>query len=175
MSSSLSQFDSKSYFEGIFAEYSDELFRFCVTKVSSREESIDIVQEVFFKLWQYILSGTLPENPRALLYKMTRNKIIDRYRTNKHDTSLDDTESTTEFADESTDIALTIEQSYDSDQLLALLDTLHPTYKEILLLRYVDELSVSEIAVHLGISPNSVSIRLHRAIKELQELVRTQQ
>jgi RNA polymerase sigma-70 factor (ECF subfamily) len=171
MNSSLSPFDATSYFEGIFSEYSDEVFRFCITKVPSREEAVDITQDVFGRLWQYIQSGTLPTNPRALLYKMIRNKIIDRYRTKKPSLSLDSPDVSIDNLDSTEDASIEIDQTFDADRIMNLLDELSPTHREVLVLRYLDDLSVAEIAQLLDVSPNTVSIRIHRAAKELKNLV----
>ena len=66
----------------------------------------------------------------------------------------------------------------ERNQLVALVrasvDQLPDGYREVYLLRDVDELSTEETATALGITPNAVKIRLHRARQALMTLVRKQ-
>lgn len=63
--------------------FSDELFRFCLSKVRNRDESLDIVQETFVKTWDYLRNGKTIEMTRPFLYRTARNIIIDRSRKKK--------------------------------------------------------------------------------------------
>jgi RNA polymerase sigma-70 factor, ECF subfamily len=68
------------------------------------------------------------------------------------------------------------DEQLERDQLLALVrasvEQLPDGYREVYLLRDIDELSTEETATALGITPNAVKIRLHRARQALMTLVR---
>jgi RNA polymerase sigma-70 factor (ECF subfamily) len=51
------------------------------------------------------------------------------------------------------------------------IDQLRPNYREVLLLRYVEQLSMSEIGAVLGISVAAVKMRHVRALERLRELL----
>ena len=53
------------------------------------------------------------------------------------------------------------------------LDTLHEAYRELIVLRYVNDLSIQEIASITGLTENNVSVKLHRAVESLKKLVQT--
>jgi RNA polymerase sigma-70 factor (ECF subfamily) len=68
------------------------------------------------------------------------------------------------------------DEQLERDQLLSLVRecvcNLPDGYREVYVLRDVDELSTEETATALGITPNAVKIRLHRARQALMTLVR---
>ncbi len=108
------------------------------------------------------------EQIRPFLYRVARNLIIDLSRkktTLSLDTYLEDGGDIKETNPDQFGLA------FDVDRVLKLVDSLDPKYREPLVLRYVEDLSLSEIADIMGVSENVVSVRLHRAIKQVQALV----
>lgn len=64
-----------------------------------------------------------------------------------------------------------LEVDIDSQIAVKLLDELSFGNREVLVMRFVDDLSVTEIAETLGVTPNTVSIRIHRGISELKKII----
>ena len=54
-----------------------------------------------------------------------------------------------------------------------MIKNLPETYSEILFMRYVEELGVSEIAAITGKSVNVISVRINRGIKRLKEIIKS--
>lgn len=156
----------------LYETYSDAIFRFCLTKTKNRDVALDLTQDTFMKTWEYLASGKTVDQIRPFLYRVARNLIVDLSR-KKTSLSLDT------YLEEGGDIKdetpQAFGQSFDVDQVLKLVDKLDPKYRDPLLLRYVEDLTVPEIARTLGVSENVVSVRLHRAIKQVQDLVNDQQ
>ena len=71
--------DDKKRFTDIYNQESDALFRFCLSRLSDREKALELTQETFTRLWKLMLEGR-GDKPRALLYAIARNLIIDWYR-----------------------------------------------------------------------------------------------
>lgn len=153
----------------VYEEYGDAIFRFCLTKTKNRDIALDLTQDTFIKTWEYLASGKEVELIRPFLYRVARNLIIDLSR-KKKTLSLDN------YLDEGGNIADTAQpefgKSFDVDQALALVQSLDPKYRDPLLLRYVEDLSVSEIAKVLSLSENVISVRLHRGVKQLQTIIK---
>lgn len=159
---------SADTFLQIYEEYADAIFRFCLTKTKNRDIAVDVTQDTFIKTWEYLASGKQVELIRPFLYRVARNLIIDLSRkktTLSLDTYLEDGGDIKETNPDQFGLA------FDVDQVLKLVDSLDPKYREPLVLRYVEDLSLGEIAQVMGISENVVSVRLHRAIKQVQTLV----
>jgi RNA polymerase sigma-70 factor (ECF subfamily) len=159
---------NKQEFLRTFNAYGDAIFRFCVLKVSSREIAQDISQEVFTRYWQALRKGEDFKNERAYLYTVARNLIIDWYR-KKKESSLDTlTDAGIEFQG---DAANSISDKSEIREVLEVIDQLDEDDREVMLLRYVEGFSPKEIAQLLSESPNAISVRIHRALKKVQDLM----
>ena len=148
--------------------YVEKIYRFVYYKVSSKTEAEDITSEVFLKAWNYLIDrkDDSVASFSGLIYKITRNCIIDLYRkkARKVEAPLSEGEAIT------IDMAESVHIRYEADQVLALVGKLKSDYQEVILLRYVDELEVKEIAEILGKSSTSVRVMIHRSLKKLEQL-----
>lgn len=165
--------DDKKRFSDIYREESDALFRFCLLRVSDRERALDITQETFTRLWSSIVSGKHIDNPRALIFVIARNLIIDWYRRVKSVSleGLFGNEGEVEFDAPDEKATIEIEMSANAKQALELLESLEPQYKEVMYLRYVEDLQPKDIAEILEINTNTVSVRLTRGMEALRKLM----
>jgi len=157
-------------FATLYGTHSDEIFRFALYKLSDREKAKDVVQDTFVKAWDYLQKGGADlGNARAFLFRIARNLIIDSYRRVKH-MSIDAMEEFLHF-DLSDDSKSKEEMHTRVDMSIALeaLNILEEETRDIILMRYVDGLSVNEIADISGQRENTVSVQIHRAIKEMQD------
>ncbi len=162
----MDQEETKDRFLEVYDRYADDIFRFCVLKVSSRDVALDLSQETFMRFWQQLRKGTIIENERALLYTIARNLVIDWYRKRK-DQSLDTlSEAGFEFAG---DDQRNVTERAQIREVLAVIATLEESSREALTLRFVDGLSPQDIALLSNETANAVSVRINRALKKVQE------
>jgi RNA polymerase sigma-70 factor (ECF subfamily) len=158
----------QTQFLAAYDAYNDAIFRFCALKVSNRELAQDLTQEVFMRYWQSLRKGEKFKNERAYLYTLARNLVIDWYR-KKKESSLDAlTEVGIEFKGEG---AQSITDKAEAAEVLAVIEQLDDDAREVLLLRFVEGFSPKEIAELLSESANVISVRIHRALKKVQELM----
>jgi RNA polymerase sigma-70 factor (ECF subfamily) len=158
----------KTQFLSAYDAYGNAIFRFCVLKVSNRELAQDLSQEVFMRYWQSLRKGEDFKNERAYLYTLARNLVIDWYR-KKKEASLDAlTDAGLEFKG---DGAHSITDKSEVREILEVIDKLDEDDREALLLRFVEGFSPKEIAELLDESANVISVRIHRALKKVQELI----
>lgn len=166
----MDQDDSKIYFLETYDAYGSDIYRFCLLKVSSKEVAEDIAQEVFMRFWQSLREGTEFRNPRALLYTIARNLVIDWYR-KKKEASLDSlAEQGIDFGG---DDFKRITEYAEHEEVLAAIRELDGPSREALMLRFVDGLSPRDIAQMSGETPNAISVRINRAIKKVQQQLHT--
>lgn len=159
----------KNQFLKAYDDLHDALFRYIVLKISPRDKAVDLVQETFTRAWEYIVRGEEIGNIKSLLYRIAHNLVIDEYR-KKKETSLDSLmEDGFDYGENS---HATLEAKIDGDAVIKIARTLDEKYRDAVIMRYVDELSVGEIAAILGESENNVSVRIHRGIQKLKELLR---
>lgn len=158
-------------FENIYEVESDSIFRFCLVRVSNREQALDITQETFLRLWQNLQKDEVIKNNRAFLFTVAHRLIIDWYR-KKKSVSLD------KIIDNDDGVAEQILKDIDEENpllgaegryLLEKVEELSPTSREPVYLRFVEGLSPVEIGEILGISANAASARLNRGLNELRK------
>lgn len=160
-------------FTQVYERESDTLFRFCLLRVSDREKALDITQEAFTKLWRSFLLEKEVENPKALVFTIARNLIIDWYRKKKtlslESLSSDEDEREFDVGDEKATLA--IEHHAEVRHVLELLNQLPAEYREAVYLRFVEGLNPRDIAQVLDTSPNVVSVRITRGLATLRGLL----
>lgn len=169
--------DIKSTFEAVYKNESDAIFRFCLLRVSSREQALDIVQETFLRYWQSLQKDQEVLNDKALLFTIARRLVIDWYR-KKKSLSLekmmsDKDDGNNDFIDEKTEydkMAIGIEGRY----LVGKINKLDTSYRDPLYFRFVEDLSPPEIGKILRISANAASVRINRGLEELRKLYEKQ-
>ncbi len=158
-----------------FDEYGDALFRHAFLRLSDRERAIELVHDTFTKVWMYVKGGQEVKSFRPFLYKVLNNLIIDEYR-RKKSTSLDalfEKEGIDEamFDDLKDDSVQSLLAEMDGALAFSLVDKIPDMYREVLILRFVDQLGPKEISQLIEISENIVSVRLHRGLRILKELI----
>jgi RNA polymerase sigma-70 factor (ECF subfamily) len=162
-----------------FEEYSDALFRHAFLRISDRERAIDIVHDAYTKVWSYVRSGNEVESFRPFLYKVLNNLIIDEYRKTK-ESSLDalleaDGVDEGTFEDLTSNSVESLAATLDGKKAFELLDELPDTYREVIILRFVDDLGPKEIATLIEESENVVSVRIHRGLRLLRERIESRE
>ncbi len=158
-----------SAFGLLYDYYQPKIYRFVFIKVSRREEAEDLTHQVFLSAWENI------ENYKHLgfpfsswLYRIARNEVIDYYRTKKNNVELEKADSeiseppTAEFA---------IEKKFELENVRGAIGKLKPEYQDVIIMRFVEDLSPKEIAAALGKTEGAVKLLQHRAIKNLKALL----
>ncbi len=160
-------------FGQLYDHYATPIYRFIAIKVGTRQEAEDLMHEVFISAWQKLPRYEAQGYPfSSWLYKIARNRVIDYYRTKKSHLSIDDNpvlddevfgvrEGTEDEIDKGLDIAA----------VKVAMDQLTGEQREVVRLRFLDELSPAEIAVVLGKREGTVRIIQHRAIQKLKTIL----
>ncbi len=155
-------------FEKAYDAHSDAIFRHCYFRVRDRERAKEITQDVFMRTWKYMADGNGIENIRAFLYKTALNLVINETQRRKEHTSLETLREETGY-EPAQEEEIMEGDSVLYDRMFVELEKLPEQYKLVLVYRYIDGLSVKEIAQMLGEMSNTVSVRLHRAKVELRD------
>ena len=162
-----------------YDDFADDLYRFAYFKLGSEEEAKDLVSVIFLKTWNYIQTNSLKDSKtlRALLYKIARNAIIDHYRDKglSNSISLEDAPQALEVPDNSQNQEELIDQKADLELIRQKLMLLKDEYREVIIWRFIEDLSMDEIANITGKKKGNIRVLLHRAITALKELLEAQQ
>jgi RNA polymerase sigma-70 factor (ECF subfamily) len=157
-------------FEEVYNAHIKEIFRFSHLKVGERQTAEDIAANTFLKFWQRMSSGELVKNPRALLYFIARSLIIDHYRmqARRMNTNIDFLEEADMHLIDSYDLVESLDSKYAYETVMQAMPRLKESYQEIILLHYVEGLSMTEVSEILEETENNSRVRLHRALTELR-------
>ncbi len=159
---------TKQQFLEAYNQYGDAIFRYCFYKTSNREKALDLMQDTFVKTWEYIVAGKKIDNLKAFLYKSATNLIIDWFRKKKM-LSLDElSESGFDPSFDRTDRMI---NQLDGEIALEAVNLIEPIYRDVIVMRYVEELSIKEIADILEEKENNISVRLNRGMKKLRQVL----
>lgn len=170
---SLSKTDFNSYFEKIYNENIDQLYRFTYFRVSDKEKAIDIVQDVFFKYFKYLEDSLDKEydidfNHKAYLFKSIRNTIIDHYR-KKQTQSLDDLlDNGFEYSSDE-DVSHATSLDIDYKDILKSIKKLDMDSQELIYMRFIEGLSLTDISEITGQKENTISVKIHRILEKLKQ------
>lgn len=161
-------------FVALYDMYVKRIYRFVYFKVSSHEEAEDITSEVFLKAWHYLQEKKEVKSFSGLLYRVARNCIIDLYRGRvaKPETVLSDfSEEGAERAGDRGRWYADVQDKIETQKIIEALKKLKQEYREVVTLRYVDELEIDEIAEIVGRTRIAVRVTLHRAMKKVREIL----
>lgn len=155
--------------EGAYELYADAIFRHCYLRLSNREIAKELMQETFVKVFQYAGKGPNIENIRALLYRVANNMIVDYVRKVK-ETSLDALQEAGFDPTGADDVS--VAKRLDEQRVMVEMNKLSADDRQMITMRFIDEMKPQEIAEILGLNANVVSVRIHRAQKELKLLLK---
>jgi RNA polymerase sigma-70 factor (ECF subfamily) len=134
------------------------------------DDAEDVQQEVWLSVYRGIGGLSNPAAFRTWLYRTTRHRAVDFLRKRKREQELvDDVAIETVQVGEGSDDDSLVE--FDASTLDAALKAIPPPQREVMLLRYRDEMSYNEIALVVGCPVGTVRTRLHHAKRRLQELL----
>lgn len=149
----------------LFAAEESGLLRFAVGLVGRRSVAEELVQETFLRLHQV---WSEVENPRAWLYRSLRNLALNHLRDRKPESELHDETAAAEAS-------LPAEQLGRDEavgMVRLLLAELTPEDRDLIQLKYLDNLKYQEISRRTGLSVGNVGYRLHHLLKGLADNLR---
>jgi RNA polymerase sigma-70 factor, ECF subfamily len=151
-----------------YDKHADAIFKHCYFRLFNRERAKEIMQDTFLRAWEQMSKGVDIKNIKAFLYRIATNLIIDDTRKKKTN-SLDlMQEQGFNPAVSDTD---SIFNRLDGERVKKMIEQMDEKYATVILMRYVDDLTVKEIAEVLGVTQNVVSVRIHRGLKEIKKVV----
>jgi RNA polymerase sigma-70 factor (ECF subfamily) len=153
--------------------YVDDIYRFVYFKTGNEDDARDLTSEVFLKVWNYAQSKGLDgsKSLRAFIYKTARNSVIDYYRKLKEGRVDIGEENENSFPDEKQNLEEDMAIADDIALIKENLTKLKDEYREVILMRFVDELSFSEIADITGKTIGNIRVLTFRALQALRELI----
>ena len=161
----------QAFFAQLVERYKNYVFTLVLRFTDSREDAEEISQDVFVKAYRSLADFRGESKFSTWLYTVVRTSSITFLRKKKLDTtSLDNERTFLQLENrESGFNANTMEQKSRHAMVNAAIRLLSPDDGQIITLFYKGEQSLEEIGRIMGMEPNTVKVRLHRARNRLRE------
>lgn len=157
-------------FRTLYQENLGVVYRFVYSKVGNREEAEDLTSQVFLKAVRGLDRERGSQSIQSWLYQVARTTIADYWRAfyKVRATSLESMleQGWEEPAEERVELV-----SYrPEERVRRLLELLPPHYREVLVCRFLLNLSIKETAERMGLSEANVKVLQFRALKKAAEV-----
>jgi RNA polymerase sigma-70 factor (ECF subfamily) len=169
--------DSEAVVE-LYTTYADRIYSLVFNQVDrNRDAAQDIVQETFLAASKSASKFHGRSKVYTWLYSIAHRKVADFYRRKKREARYQ-TESSDGHIDPGSGgeplVTEIMEAEEKNRSIQETLSSLPLHYKEVLILKYVEEMPVAEISQVMGRSPKSVEGLLTRARRELRDRLAAQ-
>ncbi|MDB5085088.1 MAG: polymerase sigma factor SigW [Bacilli bacterium] len=155
--------------------YKNRLFNLAHRMLGNKQDAEDVLQDTFLRAYANLASYNDHHKFSTWIYRIATNACIDRLRKRKADVSLDAEQEDAEGTDLYSRIAslgLTPEEealhSETASELEQAIERLPASYRSVILLKYVHDLSLQEIADILQLPVSTIKTRIHRGREALR-------
>lgn len=146
-------------FEDFITKNLDSAYRYAYTYAKNKQDAEDILNESILKAWKAIDKLREAQYIKTWFYKIISNTAITYLKKQGSLVATEDVDL------ERLDF---VEDKYQEDSFESMIRTLPPMYKEVIVLRFFEEMSLCEIASVLDINENTVKTRLYRGLRALK-------
>jgi len=153
--------DSSRHFEVLYKRYYEKVLDKCYSFVKNRSIAEELTEDVFSKVFEKLPLFRQQSSFSSWLYAITYNHCIDYLRENKklHYPEWNRENILPEIISETDEII----DEINYDNLMVIMEMIHPEEKVLLLMKYKEELSMKEIGIALRVSEDAAKMRLKRA------------
>ncbi|WP_339317139.1 sigma-70 family RNA polymerase sigma factor [Paenibacillus sp. FSL R10-2734] len=138
----------------------ENIYRLAYSYVKNKEDALDVVQESIYKALSSIGLLKNPESVKSWLFRIVVTTSLDFLRKHKRVQPIDD-EALDYFIPGAEDV-------YPDFDLERTLDDLPLKYRNVIVLRYIEDLKIEEVAEILNENVNTVKTRLYQALQLLR-------
>ena len=149
-----------------YTTWAKPLYVFIYSYLGSKEESQDLVQEIFVKYWEK-LKTTAIENPKSYLFRSARNLLINK---KEHKLVVEKYRGQLTLSNDIEDPHFQIEVNEFKDRLMDAIKSLPEGQRVVFMMNRIEGLKYKEIAERLDLSQKAVEKRMGIALKALRKI-----
>lgn len=161
------RFRDAAAYQALYREFVVPLERHLSLKLPRREDVDEVVSEVFLRGWEYMTASPV-EYPQAFFYRIAGNLVASFYRDRKETSVL--TDAAAAALPSSGSLASETESNEAYREILEKISQLPERYQLVIRLHFIEERTIAEIALELGITAANTRILLFRAKRAFQNL-----
>jgi RNA polymerase sigma-70 factor (ECF subfamily) len=165
------QWADPTAFDDLYLLYADRIFRFLIVRLGDAEVAEEVTAQVFLRLIEKIdqYKIALKDNAAifsAWLYRMAYNKMVDVLRKQKHHQQISIQYAETVAHHQA--MSEMVENQIEFEQVIEKLQLLNDQQRQVLLLRFVEGLSIAETAQVMEKSEGAIKALQHRSLEALR-------
>ena len=153
-------------FDALYYRYRERILRLAYRFTGNQADAQDVLQETFAYLYKKFPGFRLAASMTTFLYPVVRNLSLEIYRKKRTATT---TAVTPDLLADLPGFTAAPAEDQTRAELAAAMGNLSGEHRQTVLLRYVDDLSMEEIAAATGVPVGTVKSRLHHAIAAMRE------
>jgi RNA polymerase sigma-70 factor (ECF subfamily) len=158
-------YGDREAYGALYDRYVDAIYRYISMRVSTQEDAEDLTEMVFLKTFEKLRSRSKPiDYFSAWLYRCAHNLVIDHYRTYKQNTPLEQVEAMSGLDELPEGALLRREERF---RLIRALHKLESAHQQVLLCRFINNMSYSETAQIMNINEGHLRVLQYRALQKL--------
>lgn len=167
--------ENQDFFSCLVERYEAKLMRY-VRRISAatQEDAEDILQEIFVKTYRNLLGFDPKLKFSSWIYRIAHNQVVSQWRKTKTRPQVVKFEADEDFlkfiaADE--DLAADTERKFEACDIRAMLEELDSKYREVLVLKFLEEKDYKEISDILKKPLGTVATLINRAKKQFRKII----
>ena len=163
-------------FDILLNRHQDRLFNYIYFIVRSKEVAEDIFQETFVKAIVTLQQGRYTNDGKfaAWITRIAHNLVIDQFRVERNENTVSNDEAEVDLLNDAKLVEGNIENQLVNDQVLKdvrmLVDELPDCQREVVFMRYYQDMSFKEIADATGVSINTALGRMRYAVLNMRRI-----
>ena len=157
-------------FEQLVETYRDQVFRLALRMCGNEADADEVAQEAFLSAWKALPNFRGDSRFSTWLYQLTSHAAIDLMRREKRQIAAEDITEVS-APDPGPSPQQQAERSETRQAVRDAMGQLSPEYRQIVVLRFLQELSYEEIGAVLKLPPGTVKSRLNRAKSQLKDIL----
>ena len=156
-------------FDALFTRYQDYVYNIVYGIVGNADDARDVAQEGFVQIYRSLRSFRRGSRFATWLYRIAVNRAVDAARSAKGRRWLPLMETLKAMPDPAAGPERRAEKRSERETIQGVLLQVPVNHRDVLVLRYYQDLSIEEIAEVLAISVSAAKVRLHRARNHFKE------
>jgi RNA polymerase sigma-70 factor (ECF subfamily) len=158
--------DSEAFGQ-LYDHYEEQIYRFIYLKTGQKEDAEDLTHQVFLQAFRKIKDYKDFGFPfSSWLYRIARNEVIDFYRSKKTNIPLEDVDNVLKSEeDKKNDLDFKIQL----EEVKKAISKLKPEYQDVIIMRFIEDLSIKEVSRILNKSEGAIKLIQHRAMAALKK------
>ncbi len=155
-------------FGAIYERFADKVYRYLNAHLGNSLDAEDITEEVFIRVWRSLPDYHERGTPfLSYVFRIARNALIDHYRRERRTAGQLSSEDVM-IADHKPGPGEVVSQQMEHKELREALDDLKDDYRNVLVMRFLSDMSPEETAHAMGRSAGAVRVLQHRALAALR-------